>query len=75
MKRRDKSGGKLRVVTLAGSAGFARFFVFDRRHRADVKALTVGARVRVKLTRLEGDAACLADAAVEVCATLAPAVS
>jgi len=75
LKRRDKSGGKLRVVTLAGSAGFARFFVFDRRHRADVKALTVGARVRVKLTRLEGDAACLADAAVEVCATLAPAVS
>jgi len=59
-QRRDKSGGRMLVVSLLGSAGYVRFFVWASRVGKDLSLLTPGTVVNVQLQGLRGgDAACL----------------
>ena len=67
---RDKSGGKMITFGLLSEAGYARAFAFaSRAHARDMSAFTPGARVALRLRKLKGAAACLADSPVEFTAT------
>jgi hypothetical protein len=63
---KDRSGSRMITAGLLSERGYGRFFVFaSRAGKRDLRGFVPGARVSVRLRRLSGAAARLADAPVE----------